>query len=101
MPNAAVITIGDRVHAEVYEDVSGPTRVAILEEMGGRVVARHTGPANRTRSAFCCAGWRADQGSGILISMVKAHGLAIIPEDADYLPAGSLVKVMMLDWPER
>ena len=33
--------------------------------------------------------------------MVKAHGLAIIPENADYLPAGSLVKVMMLDWPER
>ena len=34
MPNAAVITISDRGTSEVYEDVSGPTRVAILEEIG-------------------------------------------------------------------
>lgn len=42
-----------------------------------------------------------DQGSGILLSMVLAQGLAIIPEDVDHLPAGSCVRVMMLDWPER
>lgn len=42
-----------------------------------------------------------DQGSGILLSMVLAQGLAIIPEDVDHLPAGSRVRVMMLDWPER
>ena len=41
-----------------------------------------------------------DQGSGILLSMVKAQGLAIIPEDADRLPPGAKVRVMMLDWPE-
>jgi len=56
-----------------------------LEERDGTAYARLTG----------------DQGSGILLSMVKADGLAIIPEDADHLPAGSPVKVMTLDWPER
>jgi len=41
-----------------------------------------------------------DQGSGILLSMVRSQGLAIIPEDVDHLPAGTKVPVMMLDWPE-
>ncbi len=56
-----------------------------LEERDGKTYAHLTG----------------DQGSGILLSMVKAGGLAIIPEDVDRLPAGSPVQVMMLDWPER
>ncbi len=56
-----------------------------LERRDGEVVARLTG----------------DQGSGILLSMVKAQGLAIIPEDADRLPPGAKVRVMMLDWPEQ
>jgi len=55
----------------------------ILEERGGEYFARLTG----------------DQGSGILLSMVKARGLAIIPEDVNHLPAGA--RVLMLDWPER
>ncbi|NLG49637.1 MAG: molybdopterin molybdotransferase MoeA [Chloroflexi bacterium] len=37
-----------------------------------------------------------DQGSGILTSMVQADGLAVIPEDCDHLPAGSPVKVLLL-----
>ncbi|RPJ38098.1 MAG: molybdopterin molybdenumtransferase MoeA [Deltaproteobacteria bacterium] len=41
-----------------------------------------------------------DQGSGILLSMVRSQGLAIIPEDVRHLPAGTKVPVMMLDWPE-
>ncbi len=57
----------------------------MLEERNGEYFARLTG----------------DQGSGILLSMVKAQGLAIIPEDVDHLPAGARVQVMMLDWPER
>jgi molybdopterin molybdotransferase len=36
------------------------------------------------------------QGSGILLSMVKADGLAIIPETINHLPSGSSVKVMRL-----
>ena len=57
----------------------------MLEEREGEYLARLTG----------------DQGSGILLSMVRAQGLAIIPEDVDHLPAGARVQVMMLDWPER
>jgi molybdopterin molybdotransferase len=53
-----------------------------LEERDGTAYARLTG----------------DQGSGILLSMVKADGLAVIPEDVDHLPAGSPVKVMRLFW---
>ena len=37
------------------------------------------------------------QGSGILSSMVKANGLAIIPEDWTHAEAGARVRVMMLD----
>jgi molybdopterin molybdotransferase len=57
----------------------------ILEEKDGVYQARLTG----------------DQGSGILLSMVQAQGLAIIPEEVDHLPAGARVRVMMMDWPER
>ena len=38
-----------------------------------------------------------DQGSGILLSMVRADGLAIIPEDVRSLPPNSPVKVVLLD----
>jgi molybdopterin molybdotransferase len=38
------------------------------------------------------------QGSGILTSMAKANGLAIIPEDATEVKSGERVEVMMLDW---
>ena len=37
------------------------------------------------------------QGSGILTSMVKANGLAIIPEDWSRAPAGARVRVMLLE----
>jgi len=41
-----------------------------------------------------------DQGSGILLSMVQADGLAIVPEELNSTPPNFPVKVMMLDWPE-
>jgi molybdopterin molybdotransferase len=37
------------------------------------------------------------QGSGILTSMVRANGLAVIPEGWTHAPAGSRVKVMFFD----
>ena len=37
------------------------------------------------------------QGSGILTSMVKANGFAVIPEDWTHAPAGSRVKAMFFD----
>jgi molybdopterin molybdotransferase len=41
-----------------------------------------------------------EQGSGVLTSMAKANGLAIVPEDVYQVKAGSEVAVQMLDWPE-
>ena len=38
------------------------------------------------------------QGSGILTSMIKANGLAIIPENTTGVKAGDIVQVQMLDW---
>jgi molybdopterin molybdotransferase len=38
-----------------------------------------------------------EQGSGILTSMVKANGLAVIPEDWAEAPAGTRVQVILLD----
>jgi molybdopterin molybdotransferase len=55
-----------------------------LETRGGETFARLTG----------------DQGSGILLSMVRADGIAIIPEDWKRVEAGTRVRVMMPDWME-
>ena len=38
------------------------------------------------------------QGSGVLTSMAKANGLAIVPETTEQVDPGSTVEVMMLDW---
>jgi len=38
-----------------------------------------------------------EQGSGILSSMVLANGIMVIPEDADFVKAGSQVMVQLLD----
>jgi molybdopterin molybdotransferase len=38
-----------------------------------------------------------DQGSGILQSLVQADGLAVIPEEARYLPVGARVDVFLLE----
>jgi molybdopterin molybdotransferase len=61
----------------------GFVRVLVAQQ-GGRYYARTTG----------------EQGSGVLTSMAKANGLAIIPEDVYQMEAGSEVTVQMLDWPE-
>jgi molybdopterin molybdotransferase len=41
------------------------------------------------------------QGSGILTSLAKANGLAIIPESSQGVKAGDMVEVQMLDWGEE
>ena len=38
-----------------------------------------------------------EQGSGILSSMVKAQGLIVLPREAQLVPAGSEVNVILLD----
>ena len=44
-----------------------------------------------------CASLTGAQGSGILTSMVKANGFAIIPEDWSSAPAGARVQAMFFD----
>lgn len=78
------------VEAVLLEDAHGyPDRRrylrAIVAEENGRYTASLTGP----------------QGAGILSSMVRANGLAIIPEGTyPAARAGTTVRVMMFDWPE-
>lgn len=57
----------------------------MVTRRGGQYYASVTGP----------------QGSGILTSMVKANGLAIIPESSKGVKAGDMVEVQMLDWGEE
>lgn len=71
--------------AHAYSDRRRYLRAIVEQEPDGRYTARLTGP----------------QGSGILSSMVRANGLAIIPESAyPAARAGTTVRVLMLDWPE-
>jgi molybdopterin molybdotransferase len=78
------------VQSTLLEDTHGyPDRRryvrAIVEEDNGRFTAHLTGP----------------QGTGTLTSMVRANGLAIIPEGTyPAARAGTTVRVLMLDWPE-
>lgn len=74
-----------------------PTRRARLRES----VSRKDGRRHylRVRLQQVGDGWEAtltgDQGSGILLSMVTADGVAVIPEDCRQLPAGSEVEVIL------
>lgn len=52
------------------------------------------------RSGQYYASVTGPQGSGILTSMVKANGLAVISENSKGVKAGDLVEVQMLDWGE-
>ena len=56
----------------------------VVSRRDGKYFARLTGP----------------QGSGILTSMTRANGLAVIPEGTEAVKAGNTVKVMMFDWDE-
>ena len=58
-------------------------RVAVSRR-DGKYLARLTGP----------------QGSGILTSMTKANGLAVIPESTQEVKPGADVEVMMFNWDE-
>lgn len=81
-----------------FTDWSRPTVQARLVQS----IARKDGRRHylRVRLRETDAGYEAsltgDQGSGILQSLVWADGLAIIPEEADSLPAGAEVEVVLL-----
>jgi molybdopterin molybdotransferase len=57
----------------------------MVTKRGGQYHASLTGP----------------QGSGILTSLAKANGLAVIPESSTGVRAGDMVEVQMLEWGEE
>ena len=57
----------------------------MVTRRGGQYYASVTGP----------------QGSGILTSIARANGLAVIPETSRGVKAGEMVEVQMLDWVEE
>jgi molybdopterin molybdotransferase len=93
-------------------------RPAILKMMGHTILGKPTIKAilddpvtNSGRRAFIRvvvarregqyhARTTGEQGSGVLTSMSKANGLAVIPEGVGFVAAGEEVAVQMLDWPE-
>ncbi|HUV89723.1 MAG TPA: gephyrin-like molybdotransferase Glp [Anaerolineae bacterium] len=81
-----------------FTDWSHPAVRARLAEP----IARKDGRRHylRVRLQETEAGYQAtltgDQGSGILYSLVQADGLAVVPEEADSLPAGTEVQVLLL-----
>ena len=58
-----------------------------------RVVVRKVGDGYRAKLT-------GPQGSGILSSMARANGLAIVPESVSMVRSGETVEVQMLDWSE-
>jgi len=58
---------------------------AMVRKEGDRYYARVSGP----------------QGSGVLTSMARANGLAIVPEDVAAVEEGEIIQVLMLDWSEE
>jgi len=95
-------------------------RPAILKMMGKKILAKSTIRAviendvvdNDGRRLFArvsvtkrgsqyYASVTGPQGSGILTSMAKANGLAVIPENSKGVKAGDMVEVQMLDWGEE
>ena len=79
-----------------------PTVEAVLKKgvygkRGRRIYARVK--VERVDGGYEC--WpTGEQGSGIMSSMAKADGLAIISEHGGSVPAGETVMVQMLDWPD-
>ena len=85
------------------EILAKPTIRAIIDDDiasadGRRVFARVV--VTRRRGQYH-ASVTGPQGSGMLTSMVKANGLAVIPENTNGAKAGDFVEVQMLDWQEE
>jgi len=70
---------------------------AVKNTDGRRIYTRVAVVRRKGKYHACLTG---PQGSGILSSMVKANGLAIIPENTPGVKAGDRVRVQMLNWSE-
>ena len=84
-----------------HTDLAKPEVKAILDEpltnSGRRGFVRVIVTQREGRYHACTTG---EQGSGVLTSMARANGLAIVPEDIYHIAEGGEVAVQMLDWPE-
>jgi molybdopterin molybdotransferase len=84
-----------------HADLTKPTVPAILDEpltnSGRRAFVRVVVTRREGRYHARTTG---EQGSGVLTSMAKANGLAIVPEGVRQVEAGAVLDVQMLDWPE-
>ena len=83
-------------------NLTKPTVQAVIEDDitntdGRRMYVRVTVTKHDEQYHACLTG---PQGSGILTSMAKANGLAIIPENSSGVKKGGIVQVQMLDWSE-
>jgi molybdopterin molybdotransferase len=83
-------------------NLDSPKIKAIMEdsvknEDGRRIFARVTLNRREGKYYACLTG---PQGSGILTSMARANGLAIIPETKKEIKPGTVVEVMILDGDE-
>jgi len=78
-PELAAIVQED-IHSDGRESY---IRAVVNRDDTGRVSARTTG----------------SQGSHIMTSLVKANALLIVPEGVRFVPAGTTLSAMMIDWP--
>ena len=81
-------------------DLTKPNITAVLEDSienrdGRRIFAR---VAVSKRNGKYFASITGPQGSGVLTSMMKANGLAVIPETTKLVKPGTVVEVVMFDW---
>jgi len=85
------------------ENLAKPTIRAIIDNdianNDGRRIFARVMVAKRDGQYY--ASLTGPQGSGILTSMAKANGLAVIPESSKGVKAGEMVDVQMLDWTEE
>jgi molybdopterin molybdotransferase len=84
-----------------HVDLAKPTVRAVVDEAlrnsGRRGFLRVIVTRQDDGYHACTTG---EQGSGVLTSMAKANGLAIVPEGTYRVAAGTELTVQMLDWPE-
>lgn len=82
-------------HKKIYRPVVDAIITENIEKKTGRknfIRARLT-----SRNGAYHVNSTGEQGSGILLSMVKANGLIILPEETSRVRAGETVKVQLLD----
>jgi molybdopterin molybdotransferase len=70
-----------------------------ITDTGGRRIFARVMVTRRSGQYY--ASLTGPQGSGILTSMVRANGVAVIPESSGGAKAGDMVEVQMLDWVEE